>query len=152
MTAGELCVRNVITARQDESVVDAARRMAMFHVGDVVVVEDQPHGMPRPIGIITDRDLVIHVLARSERSPETTTIADVMRRDLVTACEDDEVDIVVAKMRDHAIRRIPIVDRGGGLQGLLSIDDVLGWMRDQMQDAARLLERQSEGPLLHVPR
>jgi len=152
MRAGELCVRNVITAWENESVVDAARRMAMFHVRDLNVVEERPRGMPKPIGIITDRDLVVRVLARPGRPLETTTIADVMRRALVTACEDDEIDSVVAKMRDHAIRRIPIVDRCGGLQGLLSIDDVLGWMRDQMHDAARLLQRQCDGPLLHIPR
>ena len=146
MHVGELCVRDVVTAHEDEPVTDAARRMSELHVGDLVVVADQPHGLPRPIGIVTDRDLVVQVLARPERLPASTKIADVMRRDLVVAMEDDAVEDVVAKMREHAIRRIPIVDAHGGLQGLLSIDDVFGWMRDQLEAATKLLDRQGRGP------
>jgi len=146
MRAGELCVRDVVTAREDESVTDAARRMSQLHVGDLIVVADQPEGLPRPIGIITDRDLVVRVLARPDGLPANLTISDVMSRELITATEDDDIEGVVAKMREHSIRRIPIVDRGGGLQGLLSVDDVLGWMRDQVQAATKLLERQGRGP------
>jgi CBS domain-containing protein len=150
MRAGELCVRDVVTARAEESVVDAARRMASLHVGDLIVVEARPQGQPRPIGIVTDRDLVVHVLARPERTPATTKISDVMQCELVTATEDDDVEAIVERMRTHAIRRIPVVDHFGGLQGVLSIDDVLGWMRDQIQTATKLLERQGQGPRLHV--
>ena len=122
--------------------------MSQFHVGDLIVVAEQRHGLPRPIGIVTDRDLVVHVLARPDRDTATMTIADVMSRELVTVTEDDDVERVVAKMREHSIRRIPVIDRSGGLQGVLSIDDVLGWMRDQVQDATKLLERQGRGPQL----
>jgi CBS domain-containing protein len=150
MRAGELCIRNVATATANESAVDAARRMAELRVGDLIVVEPRPHALPTPIGIITDRDLVVRVLARTDRAPATTSIGEVMRSGLVTATEDDDVEEIVSRMRDHAIRRIPIVDDRGGLQGILSLDDVLGWMRDQIQAATRLLERQGEGPLLHA--
>lgn len=146
MRAGELCIRDVVVANPEESVVEAARRMAELGVGDLVVVADQPGGLPRPIGIVTDRDLVIEVLARPDRVPASLTLADVMRRDLVLAFEDDDIEGVIAKMRQHTIRRIPIVDRHGGLQGILSIDDVLGWMRDQLQAATKLVERQGRGP------
>lgn len=148
MRAGELCVRNVVTADKGESVIDAARRMTEFDVGDLIVVAEQAHGLPRPVGIVTDRDLVVQVLARPERVPATTKIADVMRREIVVAAEDDDVEAVVAKMREHAIRRLPIVDRQGGLQGVISVDDVLGWMRDQLQAATKLMERQGRGPQL----
>lgn len=149
MRAGELCIRDVVTAWQDESVVEAARRMARFDVGDLIVVKVQPTGeQPHPIGIVTDRDLVVHVLARPDRDAEATTIGDVMQRELVTATEDDDVEAIVERMRAHAIRRIPIVDHLGGLQGMLSIDDVIGWMRDQIQTATKLFERQGHGPPL----
>jgi CBS domain-containing protein len=148
MRAGELCVRDVVTADETESVTEAARRMAELHVGDLVVVAEQPGGLPRPIGIVTDRDLVVQVLARPERSPAHTTIAEVMRREPVTATEDEDVEHVVAKMRAHAIRRIPIVDRLGGLQGMLSVDDVLVWTRDQLQLVTKLVEQQGRGPQL----
>lgn len=142
MKAGELCIRNVATATADETVVDAARRMAEYRVGDLIIVEQRPHGLPRPVGIITDRDLVVRVLARTDREPATTSIAEIMRPGLVTATEDEEVERVVSLMRDRAIRRIPIIDHRGGLQGILSLDDVLGWMREQIEATTRLLERQ----------
>jgi len=122
--------------------------MAELHVGDLIVVDEPTRGPPHPIGIVTDRDLVVRVLARPERVPATTTIAEVMRRDIVLAAEDDEVESVIAKMRAHTIRRVPIIDSTGGLQGVLSIDDLLGWMREQLQSATSLLERQGLGPQL----
>jgi CBS domain-containing protein len=146
MTAGELCVRDVVTATANETVTEAARRMAAFHVGDLIVVEDRPGRLPRPIGVITDRDLVVKVLARPDRAASTTTIAEVMSRDIITANETDDVEHVIEQMRENAIRRIPIVDEEDGLQGVLAIDDVVGWMRDQIQAATRILERQSQGP------
>ncbi len=149
MRAGELCVRDVVTVGPEETVVVAAKRMADMHVGDLIVVDSRAHGLPPPIGIVTDRDLVIQVLAR-ELVPATTRIAEVMRRELIVASEDEDIETVGNKMREHAIRRIPIVDRRGGLQGVLSVDDVIGWLRDQIQSATRLLERQGNGPQLRA--
>lgn len=150
MTAGELCVRDVVTASADESVIDAARRMAALHTGDVVIVAAAPGGtLPRPIGIVTDRDLVVRVLAEG-RDPTATSLEEIMQPELVLAREDDTVEHVLEQMREHAVRRVPIVDRAGGLQGVLSLDDLVGWMRDQLQAATILLERQGQGPLLHA--
>jgi len=146
MNAGELCIRETATATADESVVAVARRMAELRVGDLIVVERQPPARPRPIGIVTDRDLVVGVLARADRAPARTTIADVMQAELVTATEDEDVERIVARMRDHAIRRIPVVDRSGGLRGMLSLDDVLCWMRAQLEAVSELLERHGTGP------
>ena len=146
MRAGELCIRVVATAERDESVVAAARRMMELRVGDLIVVSNGYDGLPHPIGIVTDRDLVVKVLADPSRNPEQTTIGDVMRADLVTASEHDDVERVVEQMRRHGIRRIPIVDDRGGLQGVLALDDVIGWMRDQIQAATKVLERQAGGP------
>ena len=152
MRVGELCVRDVVTARSDETVVEIARRMASLDVGDVIVVEQRAGKLPRPLGIVTDRDLVVHVLARPERVAWATRLADIMRRDLVTAGEDDDVQIVVEKMREHVIRRIPVVDRDGGLQGVVSIDDVVGLLRDEIATAAKVLESQGHGPLHRTKR
>ncbi len=116
--------------------------MAEYGVGDVIVVVEQPPALPRPIGIVTDRDLVVQVLADPDRAPGRVKVSDVMNRDLVVAREADDVESVVARMRERAIRRIPIVDDEGGLQGLLSLDDVLGWMRDQLKAVMKTVERQ----------
>jgi CBS domain-containing protein len=152
MKAGELCIREVATATPGETVVVAAQRMAELRTGDLIVVERRNGELPRPLGIITDRDLVVRVLARADRVPATTTIADVMRSGLVTANEDEEVERILVRMRDHAIRRIPIVDHRGGLRGILSLDDILCWMREQIEVASRLLEHHGEDPQLDPPR
>ncbi|HEX3763226.1 MAG TPA: CBS domain-containing protein [Kofleriaceae bacterium] len=152
MKAGELCVRSVVTATADESVVDVARRMAELRVGDLIVVERRPTDRPRPIGIVTDHDLVVRVLTRADRAPATTTVAEVMQTELVTATEDEDVERIVSRMRDHAIRRIPIVDHCGRLQGMLSLDDVLGWMREQIEAVSKLIERHGTGPWPSSPR
>jgi len=105
--------------------------------------------MPRPIGILTDRDLVVRVYAEPDVAGANLVVGDVMRRELVVAHESDEVEAVLGKMREHEIRRIPIVDRDGGLQGVIALDDIVGWMSEQLRVATRLLEHQGRGP--HVP-
>jgi len=152
MRAGELCVREVFTADPSETVVEAARRMSDNGVGDLIIVGTNGSALPRPLGIITDRDLVKRVLARPERIPAKTYVADVMCRKLFLATESDDVEHVLATMRTHAIRRIPIVDERGGLQGILSIDDVLGWMSEQIQALTKLLDHQGRGPQALAPR
>jgi CBS domain-containing protein len=151
MKAGALCIRNVVTVTAREMVVEAARRMAEFRTGDLIIVEPRASGRPRPIAILTDRDLVVRVLACPERSPATTMVGEVMRAGVVTACEDEDIERIVAAMRDHGIRRIPIIDRHGGLCGILSLDDVLGWMREQIEAATQLLEAHGEKPRLDTP-
>jgi CBS domain-containing protein len=148
MKAGELCVRDVVTAEPGEPAVEVARRIADHNVGNVIVVVERPAELPRAIGIVTDRDLVVRLLARS--LPATTPIGEVMQRDLVSAFDDEDVEQVVAKMRVHGIRRVPIIDRRGGLLGLLSLDDVLGWMRDELDAAASVTDRQ--GRAQHMDR
>ncbi|MCA9676969.1 MAG: CBS domain-containing protein [Kofleriaceae bacterium] len=140
MKAGELCTREVVTAWAGESVVDAARRMRDHDVGTVVVVEDVD-GVTRPVGLVTDRDLVMRVLARGE--PLAALLRDVMDPALVTATEDDDVDTVLARLRRRAVRRVPIVDRTGALRGVLSLDDIVGWISEELRDAVRLIERQA---------
>jgi CBS domain-containing protein len=141
MKAGELCTRTVVTAELGESVIDAARRMTDHDVGTLVVV-DQRDGVARPVGIVTDRDLVTRALARGE--PVAGVVRDVMDDGIVTAREDDDVDTVLARLRQRAVRRLPIVDRAGALIGILSLDDIIGWISEELRDAARLIDRQAK--------
>jgi CBS domain-containing protein len=149
MKAGELCIRQVVTAQAGESIHDAARRMAEYDVGDLIVVEELG-GEVRPIGVITDRDIVTRAVARGNVRLQELRLADVMRPSLLTAREDDDVDAVLAKLKRHAIRRIPVVDEKNRLQGILSIDDLLGWIGAQLNDANTLLERQGRGAVPSV--
>lgn len=139
MMAGELCTRRTVTADPDESVVDGARRMKEEHVGDLVVVEDVG-GKAHPIGIVTDRDLVIRALAIGDERAFSVRIRDVMQDELVTSFDDEPVETVLAKLKRHQIRRMPIVDRQGVLQGVLSLDDIVGWIREQIDDASTVLQ------------
>lgn len=142
MNAGELCIRRVVTADPDEPVVDIARRMRDEHVGDLVVVEqigDKVH----PIGIVTDRDLVTRALAAGTDGL-VLRVRDVMHGGPITATEHDDIETVLATLRRHGIRRIPIVDHEGALQGILTFDDVVAWIGEQVERATAIVEYQAE--------
>lgn len=146
MKAGELCTRSVVTANVDEPVVEVARRMTRHDVGSVVVVEDVG-GVARPVGMVTDRDLVTRALARG--APVTGAVREVMNGELVTANEADDVDDVLARLRRRAVRRVPVVGAGGELLGILTLDDILAWISEELRSAVTLVERQGragEGP------
>jgi CBS domain-containing protein len=91
--------------------------MARYHVGAVVIVDLQ-----RPIGIVTDRDLALRIVAAHR--PGEVPIRDVMSTDLVVAHTDQQLDTIVFKMREHGVRRLPLVDGSGALAGLVSLDDL----------------------------
>ena len=138
MKAGELCTRRTITADPGESVVDAARRMTKEDVGDLIVVEDIG-GKVHPVGIVTDRDLVTGALSLGDTRTLSLDVRDVMQADLITAFEDEPIEAVLAKLKRRHVRRIPIVDREGGLQGVLTLDDIVEWIREQIDDASAAL-------------
>lgn len=143
MIAGELCRRAVSTIESFETVVTAAKRMREDHVGDLVVVETVEGGV-RPVGILTDRDLVVSVLAAEIADPSKLEVRDVIRGDLVTATEDEDLDEVLHRMRSFAVRRIPVLDGAGLLHGLIALDDVLGWIREDMAEATSIPRRQRQ--------
>ncbi|HEX8954519.1 MAG TPA: CBS domain-containing protein [Polyangia bacterium] len=109
--------RELVTIGPDRPAEEAARLMRAKHVGAVIVVEDG-----QPVGIVTDRDLVVRLLA--DWSPGTPVRA-VMTRDIVVARIDDAIDFAFYTMRQHGIRRLPIVNGEGALIGLVSVDDLL---------------------------
>lgn len=143
MTAGELCIRRIITAERDESVVDAARRMLHENVGDLIVVE-QFADSAFPVGIVTDRDLALGVLPRGTPSALDLRVRDVMQEELVTIYDDEDATAALAKLERFKVRRIPVVNRSGMLQGVLTLDDLIGWIREQLDHAAAVVAHQSD--------
>ncbi len=137
MNAGEICCREVVVARPDEPVLEAARRMRDEHVGSLVVVEGEPSELC-PVGIVTDRDIVVQVLARSADVVNKLDVGDLMTRELAAVTEDATIDSAVATMRQRGVRRLPVVDARGVLVGILSLDDVLEALAEQVQDLARI--------------
>lgn len=141
-TAGEICNRDVVYAHKDTPVADAARLMREHHVGDLVVL-DGKEGEQTPIGIVTDRDLVVEVIAEDVR-PEDVTVGDVMSYELVTAREEDGLLDLIKRMRAKGVRRVPVLDRAGALVGILSVDDLIEVLAEQVTDLARLIAREQD--------
>jgi CBS domain-containing protein len=109
--------------------------MRRSHVGDLVVVDD-PAGDRVPIGIVTDRDLVLEVLGNG-LDPDHTAVARLMRQPVVIANEDEQVTAVIARMRTHGVRRVPVVSAAGATVGIITLDDLL---RLLVSEAGALLE------------
>jgi len=135
MTVGDLCTRVVITADPHESVVEAARRMRDRHVGTLVVVDAER----RPLGLLSDRDLVVSALAQSPDKLDAVEVGDVMSGDLITALTSEPLEDAVKRMRTHGIRRLPVVSRDGLLEGLLAFDDLVGQFSEGLAELAGLV-------------
>ena len=123
MLLKEACTPDVVYCGPDTRVVEAARIMRSKHVGDLIVVQD-PEGERIPLGVVTDRDLVVEVLAR-DLDPATTKLVDIMRTPVVIAAESEDTAQAVERMRAHGVRRIPVVGLSGGLVGVITLDDLL---------------------------
>lgn len=123
MTIKEFCVRNVVTVARTDTITAAAALMREHHVGDVVVVDDSG-GSRIPVGIVTDRDVVVEVVAAGV-DPQVLKAGDLLQRPVVTVREDRSYTDTVRLMTQHGIRRVPVVDAQGALVGIVSADDML---------------------------
>jgi len=139
MSVGTLCNREVIVTGKDTSIVEAADLMRRFHVGDLVVLADG--GGRRPIGMITDRDISVSIVAK-RLDPDALTVADVMTGNLQTVTEDTDFWDALAAMRQHGIRRLPVVNEAGALEGILTLDDALTLISEAMNDLVALVSRE----------
>ena len=140
MTAGEYCNREIIITEQTISVAEAAALMRRHHVGDLVVVEK--HGEKSlPVGIITDRDIVIEVIAQ-KIDPESLTVGDVMSNNPVSVSEQHSLLDTLEVMKKRGVRRLLIVDQSGSLQGMLTADDAVELIAEQMNDLTRLIHKE----------
>ena len=144
MAVGEICNREVVIAEKTLSVVDAAQLMRKHHVGDLVVVEEKD-GRKHPVGIVTDRDIVVEVVAAGV-NPDALKVGDIMGPEVATVREGEGLFEALRHMRDKGVRRMPVVDRDGGLVGILTLDDLLSLLAEEMTELAKLVshERQRE--------
>jgi len=146
LTTGEICTRNVTIAFRATTLNGAARLMRENHVGCLIVV-DEVGGRRIVVGVLTDRDIVTAVVA-SDLDPSTLNVEDVMTTDLVTAREDDSLIDLMHTMRGKGVRRIPVVGAAGELIGVVTLDDVLDILAQELGllvgaiDSGRQRERQ----------
>lgn len=134
MSAGRICTREVDTAEVHESVQMAASRLNDRNVGTLLVVGARGE----PVGIVTDRDLTVRVLAKGKEALDTN-VGEVMTPFPHTIYEDTPIEEAIRVMRSGPFRRLPVVDRDGRLVGVLSIDDVLDLLAEEFTAIGKLL-------------
>jgi CBS domain-containing protein len=144
MSIGEICNRKVVIAERSASVAELARLMREYHVGDVVIV-DARAGRRYPVGIVTDRDIVVGAIAPG-LLPDTLTAGDLATAEVVLVEEGEGVFDTVRYMRSKGVRRVPVVDKEGALVGIVTLDDLLELLAGEMAELARLtaVERRRE--------
>jgi CBS domain-containing protein len=140
MPIGELAIRQVVVASRETSVLDAAKLMRQHHVGDVVIT-DQIGGRRVPVGIVTDRDLVLEVLAQ-EVDPAKLSVGDIITGDLTTVKDYEGVFQTIQVMRAKGARRIPVVDNEGALVGIVSVDDFVELLAEELGELSKLISRE----------
>lgn len=132
MKIGEYCKRCVVAIASTADIGEAARLMRDQHVGFLVVYEPGDE-IRKPIGVLTDRDIVLQVTAR-DVDPHAITVEDVMTRQPLTASEEDELGEALQAMRMAGIRRVPVVDARGMLTGIIALDDAIDLITGLLAD------------------
>lgn len=140
MPVGEICNREVVIVQRNATVLDAARLMRSHHVGSLVAIEEIS-GVRRPVGLVTDRDLVVEVLAPG-LDASVITIDDIVLASPITVSEHTGVFESIQYMRDKAVRRLIVVNDEGGLIGIVTMDDLLSMLAEELGQLSALVARE----------
>lgn len=127
----------VMTAHRDQSAGNLATVMKEEDVGSVIIEDDD-----RPVGIVTDRDLVVEVL-ETRSDPSEVTAADIMTATPVTVDLDEGIFSAIGVMHEHSVRRLPVVDSDGRIAGIVTLDDLVVMLTDELDDLAGVIEAES---------
>lgn len=139
MTIGSHCKHAVITTAKDTSVYDAAKLMKKHNIGNIVVVDKTNGGTP--IGIFTDRDIAMRIVA-DEVDPRNLTVGDAMSQDLLVLQEHQHLQEAIDMMCTKKVRRAPIVDKNNKIIGIATVDDLLLLFADELGSLAKLIRGQ----------
>lgn len=142
MAIGEICSREVVFTQRSESVGAAARLMREAHVG-CLVVADEEGGKRAPVGMLTDRDITVAVVAPG-LDAETILVGDVMSSDLLCVSESAGIAETVELMRVRGIRRFPVTDSDGVLVGLIAADDILSLLAEEIAGLAGMITHEEK--------
>ncbi len=137
MDVNLICNHNVATIGQSQGVLDAAALMREEHVGNLIVVETRANAQV-PVGILTDRDIVVGVIAKRV-APDEVTVGDAMTRNPLTVREDSSIEFALREMRRHGVRRAPVVRANGDLVGVIAVDDIIEHIAKQLSSLAELI-------------
>jgi CBS domain-containing protein len=141
MSVGRICLREVDLAERGESALEAACRMRDGRVGTLVVLDAEG----KPIGLVTDRDLALRVVAAG-RDPRLTPVGEVMTENPTVVGESTPIESALSLMRSGSFRRLPVVNEDRKLVGILSLDDVLALLAEEFALIGTLLEREAPHP------
>ena len=142
MTIGTICNREVITVQRDATVLHASVLMRQHHVGDVVVIEYRKNKTV-PIGIITDRDIVVELVA-TELDCKVITVGDIIISKLIAVKDSAGVFEAIQLMSSKGVRRLPVVNDDGGLVGIITLDDLLLLLSKELAALTKLIAREQE--------
>jgi CBS domain-containing protein len=137
MTVGQICNRVVVFAFRNTPLPDAAKLMRENHIGSLVIVDESDRGRI-PVGMLTDRDIAIAVVAQA-LDPRTLTAGEVMSGELVTANEQDDMLDTLQRMRRRGVRRVPVLTAAGTLAGIVTLDDLLELVAEQLGDVVKAI-------------
>jgi CBS domain-containing protein len=140
MAIGEICSRDVVLTRRDMNVREAAKLMREYHVGALVVVDETGEGR-RPVGVLTDRDIVVGIVAKG-LDADALRVDEVMAPHVITASEHAGVAETMELMRAKGVRRVPVVDGRGMLVGIVTADDFVDLLAEEMSALARMIARE----------
>ena len=132
----DICSKQVVTAETSAPLIEVAKLMRKNHVGAVVIVDGA--ATRRPVGMVTDRDIVVEVVAAGQDA-RALTAGEVMSDTLATTSADDDMHWSLKIMRDHGVRRLPVVNDGGAMVGIVALDDLLKAYASTLHDVAQAL-------------
>lgn len=142
MDISQYCDCDVVILERDSSLVDAAKLMRQFHVGYVVVVENKKTNLI-PLGIVTDRDIVIEVVA-TELDPEVITVGDIMLKNLLTVREKTNHVKMLEMMTVEGVRYLPVVNQEGALVGVATLEGLLIKTAEVFTNLSNLIANEKE--------
>jgi CBS domain-containing protein len=142
----ELCKRELVTVGRDDTIFKAAELMRQNHVGDVLVVEKK-HDTTVALGIVTDRDVVVEIVAPG-LDPKVITVGDIMLPHLACIEEERGIFDAIKLMTSKGIRRLPVVDSNGSLIGILTLDDLLLILAKEFFSIAMLLSNEQKNEFI----
>ncbi|STY29288.1 CBS domain protein [Legionella wadsworthii] len=145
MRVGEYCNRDVVVINGNESVKNAAQLMRSYHVGDLVLLEEQEN-KKIPIGIVTDRDLVFEVMAAGI-TPDTLLVRDLLTEPISCVFENDSLFQALEVMHSKKIRRLPVINEDRSLVGIITLDDFIEILNEtifKMVDVVKLQQKKEE--------
>jgi CBS domain-containing protein len=138
MPLKDLCKLPLITLSPEAKITEAAKLMQESKVGSVIITQDE-----KPVGILTDRDIVVRVIA-PRKDPSTTPISEVMTRNVVVANESSGTWDVIQLMKHHGVRRFPVVSGSGKLTGIIALDDLIELLGEELSALGRAIWSQEE--------